>query len=70
MEPWKLRISDERAESFKYLFHLLREHDDKFLSASFIEPITRLELIELMDWFEEAYDMRKARKAVKERWET
>lgn len=70
MRNWRLDVSDDKADILLYLFSLLREHEESFLNADFIGPVTRSDFIDLMNWFEKAHDLRKARKAVSDKWGT
>lgn len=67
MEQWKPRISDDKADTLLYLFHLVREHE--LLNRDEIEPITRYELTELMDWLEKSRQLHMAHRQLKETWD-
>lgn len=69
MRNWRLDLSNERADQLAYLFYLLMEHADDFLNTPLVDTSTRIELFDLMEWYEKAYKIRKAREAVESEFE-
>lgn len=67
MENWKPRINDDKADTLLYLFGLIREND--WLNSPGIEPITRYEIISLMEQLEKSRQLHMAHRQLKERWE-